>query len=109
MACISAWAVGSLSVSVRLCARDIMICPAATTAPTGTSSRSAAFCASASASRIKYSSSPCSMISAFWLRMYYNTYIHEFFPEPLLYAVTLPVDDLDGFVGRNLEVELDKS
>src|SRR5665647_916347 len=87
----------------------MMTFPATMTAPTGTSSRSAAFCASVSAIRIKYSSSPGFTVSAFWFRMNDHTYILEFVLEPLLNAVTLPVDDLDGFVGRDLEVELDKS
>ncbi len=55
-AAISAWAVGSLSISTRLCPR-LTICPATTiTAPTGVSPRSAAARARRSASRICSSS-----------------------------------------------------
>ena len=50
MACISAWAVTSVRVSVRLCARAMILSLHTTTAPTGTSPRSKAFSASSNAS-----------------------------------------------------------
>jgi len=53
IACISAWAVGSCSVSVRLCARAMMRFWHTTMAPMGTSPLSCALCASFSASCIK--------------------------------------------------------
>ena len=55
-ACISAWAVGSASVSTRLCPRPMTASPATTTAPMGTSCSFNAFCASFSARRMNFSS-----------------------------------------------------